>query len=300
MLIENVSDEYSTQSDSESFKKKNLIYHNFDQGSNEWLKHRFNFITASAIGTILGNSNNKSYKNLIAEKASNGKFKVNVTSNSTKWGHRFEPVANMIYSHKNNLIVYECGFVNNPLYPLIGASPDGIINSDLLIEIKCPISRKIDGNIKPEYYHQIQQQLFVCDAKYCDFVECKFEEINSDVFWDHFNINNKYRGIIVHCVVNNIKKNYYSPIKLTYNKIELKEWFENVININNVDHITYWINDVYNCQRVAKDIQWYDKIKSKIEIFWKTVSEYKLNGLDELCNSLNVSKRTIIFDKCML
>lgn len=285
--------------DCDSFKKSNLIYHNFDQGSAEWIQHRFNFITASSISTILGNNNNKSYKNLIAEKASNGKYKPNITSNSTKWGHRYEPVANMIYSYKNNLVIHECGFVNNPQYPLLGASPDGIINSDLLIEIKCPISRKIDGNIKPEYYHQIQQQLFVCDAKYCDFVECQFEEVDYNNFWKHFDDNNKYKGIIIHCIVDHTKKNYYSPIILANNKIDLKEWFDITIN-SNVDHITYWINNVYNCQRVFKEEQWYNKIKPKIDTFWRTVSNYKQNGLDELCNSLNVSKKKIIFDKCMI
>ena len=45
--------------------------------------------------------------------------------------------------------------------------------------------------------------------------------------------------------------------------------------------------------------QWYNKIKPKIDTFWRTVSNYKQNGLDELCNSLK-KKKKIIFDKCMI
>ena len=79
----------------------------------------------------------------------------------------------------------------NPLYPYLGATPDGLVKyqccGDGLIEIKCPYSVKDDhpnalqskhqtflnaqGLVSShKYYTQIQGQLFVTEKLYCDFV----------------------------------------------------------------------------------------------------------------------------------
>ena len=79
----------------------------------------------------------------------------------------------------------------NPLYPYLGATPDGLVKchccGDGLIEIKCPYSVKDDhpsalqsrrqtflnaqGLVSShKYYTQVQGQLFVTEKLYCDFV----------------------------------------------------------------------------------------------------------------------------------
>ena len=58
---------------------------------------------------------------------------------------------------------------------LFGASPDGLIGEDGLIEIKCPIASTMCGyllenKLPTEYFPQIQGQLFITGRKWCDFV----------------------------------------------------------------------------------------------------------------------------------
>ena len=92
--------------------------------------------------------------------------------------------------------------VINPKWPVIGASPDGVVNCTCcgkgVLEIKCPYShqnthiqdaasqdrtfclKEVDGSLQLDnshaYYYQIQTQLFVCNVEYCDFCVCTFVE----------------------------------------------------------------------------------------------------------------------------
>ena len=51
-----------------------------------------------------------------------------------------------IYEEKSANSVVECGFVVNPEWPWLGASPDGVVQNDAgyikIVEIKCPFSKK--------------------------------------------------------------------------------------------------------------------------------------------------------------
>ena len=83
------------------------------------------------------------------------------------------------------------GLVINPLYPHLGASPDGYTECECcgkgIIEIKCPFSCKEgipedlmgkkgsflnkQGLVKThKYYTQVQGQLFICNREFCNFV----------------------------------------------------------------------------------------------------------------------------------
>ncbi len=58
---------------------------------------------------------------------------------------------------------------------MAGASPDGLIDEDGLIEIKCPRSTNhtrfiINNEIKPEYLAQMQFQMACTERKWCDFI----------------------------------------------------------------------------------------------------------------------------------
>ena len=57
----------------------------------------------------------------------------------------------------------------------VGVSPDGLVGEDGLIEIKCPQDKTytqylLDGKIKPEYYSQMQMQMFITERLWCDYV----------------------------------------------------------------------------------------------------------------------------------
>lgn len=104
-------------------------------------------------------------------------------------GNTYEDVALKLYESRYKVSVREYTVLRSISHPHIGASPDGIINhvdmSDYnsycrygrLLEIKNPYSRIIDGTIKPDYYGQMQQQMFVTGLPLCDFLECDIKDI---------------------------------------------------------------------------------------------------------------------------
>ena len=104
-------------------------------------------------------------------------------------GNTYEDVALKIYESRFKVGVREYTVVRSKTHDYVGASPDGIINnvdmSDYnsycrygrLLEIKNTYSRIIDGTIKPDYYGQMQQQMFVTGLPLCDFLECDIKDI---------------------------------------------------------------------------------------------------------------------------
>ena len=128
------------------------------------------------------------------------------TSQQTTWGCKHEKSAQDLYlktqkPKHTNLAVQVSGLVINPLWPFIGASPDGLLSCTCCgggtLEIKCPFchrgedvavaaskDRKFclqpssDGSLRLDrshaYYYQVQTQLFVSDVEYCDFCVCTF------------------------------------------------------------------------------------------------------------------------------
>ena len=97
------------------------------------------------------------------------------------WGIRFEPVVKQIYEDKHGVVIKELGRMAHPTQPTCMASPDGMVyhcpkgeRTGRLIEIKCPVTREIDGVIPKDYYTQMQLQLHVTGLKRCDYVEAEF------------------------------------------------------------------------------------------------------------------------------
>ena len=95
-----------------------------------------------------------------------------------KWGTMLEPIAQALYSAVNaGIKVHEFGLLRHPTLDFIGASPDGITETGVMVEIKCPYRRKIvPGEVPTQYYYQIQGQLAVCGLDQCDFWEVEIEE----------------------------------------------------------------------------------------------------------------------------
>ena len=109
-----------------------------------------------------------------------------------KWGWRYESVARELYetvvSHAR---VYDgLGRIKHQTLSRLGASPDGLImggpRMGRLLEIKCPISRIINGKVPLHYYCQMQLQAEVCDVDAVDYVEVQFaacpqEKVTKDI-----------------------------------------------------------------------------------------------------------------------
>jgi putative phage-type endonuclease len=288
------------------FKKMPL----FEQKSQEWLNSRANYLTASTIAAVLGIMGKAAKNNILIDKVSFGSKGSFTGSPATQWGNKFEEVANSIYSYRNNNIkIHEFGLITNSKYPILAVSPDGITKNKL-IEIKCPISRVIDGTIKKEYYHQIQEQLAICEFDICDFVECKFEECTESQFWeDYYEINeNIEKGIIIMIINDNtISLEYiYSDINLSESYDNMFNWYNttklSIINSNNIYITTYyWKLQKYNCQEVHRDNNWIINNYPIFEKFWLKVIKYRKIGIDNLIDKLNKkSKKRIYKDKQLI
>ena len=91
-----------------------------------------------------------------------------------EWGTATEPKARTAYEFHTDREVVEVGFYPHSTM-MAGASPDGLIEDDGLIEIKCPNSTThveyLERGILPaKYISQVQGQLWITGREWCDFV----------------------------------------------------------------------------------------------------------------------------------
>lgn len=157
------------------------------QQSAEWLLEKYDLLTASEFSAILNDCLERN--DLIREKirkrirsVDGGQQTVFLSNSAGKlppmaWGHRFEPVVRKIYEATTSTTVYMgLGRVRHPTLGLLAASPDGVISTGSLLEIKAPISRDLEKDDIPfDYYCQMQIQMEVCDVGICTYCECRFK-----------------------------------------------------------------------------------------------------------------------------
>lgn len=253
------------------------------QRTPEWFELRKNRLTASDMFDAITSSSLQ----LAKKKAGVLIDEVNLNKvPAIKWGTMFEDMAMRCYSQRNDDIgINEFGLIPDKTLEHFGASPDGISELGIMIEIKCPYSRKIkDGFIPPKYHMQMQGQLAVCDLEECDFLECDFKEfkdleeylssIDESSILDH--------GVIAEFGVPETDSYYYiySSEKLTpqecLNELEkkitdkLKE--DDTVIFNK---LIPWKLQELNVQRVYFDKTEWCNISPKIEKFWEKVEECK-------------------------
>ena len=114
------------------------------QGTDEWRNARLGKVTASRIADIMGKTKTgygaarKNYMaQLICERLT-GKAEEGFKSAPMQRGNDLEPVARAVYIIETGRDVEETGMVEHPTIAMSGASPDGLVYPDGLIEIKCP------------------------------------------------------------------------------------------------------------------------------------------------------------------
>jgi len=150
----------------------------YEQRSPEWFEQRNNAITASDIPTVLGENTYKTPMSLFIDKC-NANPKPFVGNAATKWGTHYEDIAIEKYSEIKSKEVLSFGLLIHPNYPWLGGSPDGITTDGVLLEVKCPLKRKIVmGEVPHHYLSQILLNLEICDLELGHFIE--FIPGNSD------------------------------------------------------------------------------------------------------------------------
>lgn len=150
------------------------------QGSPEWFTARVGKVTASRVADVIAktksgySASRANYMaELIAERLT-GKSAERFTNAAMQHGTDTEPEARSAYEFRQNVDVTQVGFVLHPTIADTGASPDGLIGTDGLIEIKCPntathIETLLTGAIPAKYITQMHWQM-ICTGRYwCDF-----------------------------------------------------------------------------------------------------------------------------------
>jgi putative phage-type endonuclease len=156
----------------------------YEQRSPEWFNQRNNAITASDIPTVLGENSYKTSLSLLIDKCA-ANPKPFVGNSATKWGTHYEDIAIEKYSELRNKEVLSFGLLIHPEYPWLGGSPDGITTDGILLEVKCPLRRKIVmGEVPHHYLSQVLLNLEICNLEIGHFIE--FIPGNSD---DDFTMN---------------------------------------------------------------------------------------------------------------
>lgn len=95
------------------------------------------------------------------------------TSDAMQHGIDMEPYAREAYENETFSEVKECGYIEYG--PYLGYSPDGLVGSDGLVEIKCRSAKeflryKLMGIIPPDSLAQMQWGLAVTGRQWCDYV----------------------------------------------------------------------------------------------------------------------------------
>ena len=260
------------------------------QRSNEWFEARKTRLTASDLYDAIKGGN-------ISIKLAKKKANIvvdNINYNAIpalKWGTMFEPMATRCYSQKmNNINIHDFGLICDVDNKHFGASPDGINELGIMLEIKCPYSRKIiEGVIPDKYRMQIQGQLAVCKLKECDYIECIFKSIENekeylelgDITINHGIIaefyNSKGEYVYYYSEPNKTPKECIDEI---INNSEYHDTNDDKKNLLKFSKYTYWRLDEMIIQRVTFNSDEWETIIPKINNFWEKVEEYKMHPIE--------------------
>jgi len=152
-----------------------------EQGTNEWKECRVGKVTASRVADVVAKtksgysaSRDNYMAQLVCERLT-GKPAESFSNAAMQWGTETEPLARAAYEAKMDVLVDEVGFIDHPSIVNSGASPDGLVGIDGLIEIKCPntathIDTLLSQTVPKKYADQIFWQMACTNRDWCDFV----------------------------------------------------------------------------------------------------------------------------------
>jgi len=150
------------------------------QGTPEWLAERAGHVTASRLADVMAkiktgeSATRANYRAELVAQRLTGQVGESFTNAAMQWGTDMEPFARSAYECLYNSLVSEVGFIRHPSIEWAGASPDGLIDSDGLIEIKCPntathIDYLLKGVVPAKYQPQMLWQMACTEREWCDF-----------------------------------------------------------------------------------------------------------------------------------
>ena len=152
-----------------------------EQRTDDWFAQRCGKVTASRIADVMaktktgyGAGRANYMADLVAERLT-GVPKPGFSNAAMQWGTDTEPQARAMYELQTGREVVEVGFIPHPTIENTGASPDGLVGDDGLVEIKCPntathITTLRGASIDLKYVLQMHWQMICTGRTWCDFV----------------------------------------------------------------------------------------------------------------------------------
>lgn len=149
-----------------------------EQRSESWFEARKAKVTASVAGAILGLDPNRTREDVMRDmvRSALGAEKEFVGNIATQWGVVHEDEAKADFELITGHEVRKAYFVVRHDMDWLGATPDGYVGNDAVLEIKCPfgirnedypVFKKIKN--QPHYFAQVQIQMFVTATQVCHF-----------------------------------------------------------------------------------------------------------------------------------
>ena len=296
----------------ESLREKDAA--NPTQRTKEWHERRYQMMTASNLWQTLSSDSQRN--RFIYDKCKPlcldiVESKWMSTEGSLHWGVKYEPLTTLVYEKMTGAKVGAFGCIVHPEYSFLGASPDGIVvnpESDLygrLVEIKNIYNREMDGVPSEAYWIQIQAQLACCDLDFCDFVETRFKEYDSEAEYFAEPDEERMRGIILHMVPrdgrSNIPLYQYMPLDRV---VDYLEWVEEaklaVTETHAVYKVIYWYLDDIQMTTIARNHRWFDSVLLAFRETWETIQRERISGYEHRAPKKRVPTETLVVEPTIL
>lgn len=202
------------------------------------------------------------------------------------WGIRFEPVVKQILAEKWGVEIADAGRVTHPTDSHMAASPDGVflaasdpVRVGRLVEIKCPITRTIGGEVPFDYWCQMQIQMEVTGIGECDYVEVKIDSIQKGCT----DLSGNADGYV--WLLQNP-----ATCEMRYVYTETEAEVELLDGWDLTEKIPWRLNSLHSVT-VTRDMAWYEGTAELRREFWKNVEKAR-NGQFQA-----VAAKTVIVTK---
>lgn len=170
---------------------------NFPQGSDEWFQARLGSIGGSSIASVVAGGKGKMRKNLLYRLAGeilSGVKYDGYSNHHMERGIEQEAEARELYELVTGNVVKQVGLVKETDHTHY--SPDGLIDPDGLLEIKCTIpsvhiETVISNKVPSEYLKQVQWGMTICDREWADFVSYSPLITDNPIFITRMEFNTK-------------------------------------------------------------------------------------------------------------
>ena len=152
-----------------------------EQGPPEWFAQRLGKVTASRVADVIAktktgySSSRENYMAQLVCERMTGTVAESYSNAAMQWGTETEPLARAAYEAHADVLVDEVPMIAHPTIEAAGASPDGLVGNDGLVEIKCPntathIDTLLSQTVPGKYNTQMQWQMACTGRQWCDFV----------------------------------------------------------------------------------------------------------------------------------